>query len=313
MLSTRQNRISSRAQNWQRVLCCAVLAGLWLVSRAETARAQFRVEGPAPGAVQANPARAAGQREAGFEDVQFDPFLLGVVQHRTLQVRPEEAEAYYQLLDHVRKTDPARQLQAALANVKRFETQFRQQPGNARKGYSLFAEVLHHPENYTGDLLFMQGSVRKCLRHPPDPERPKDPPIYELWVFPYDSQHNPAVILCAELPPGFPVGGDILEAVDVAGYFFKIYGYRAQDTLRVAPMLVARKFTWRPRAKVERDPRWIYYVLTVGGILTALGLTAYGMRRGRSRSAEPLPETIDTNAFANLPVEGDRINPEFRE
>ncbi|MEI6324334.1 MAG: hypothetical protein WCO91_02665 [Gemmataceae bacterium] len=43
-----------------------------------------------------------------------------------------------------------------------------------------------------------------------------------------------------DLPKGMPVGGSVVATVEVTGYFFKVYGYRAQDGLRAAPMLLAK-------------------------------------------------------------------------
>ena len=62
----------------------------------------------------------------------------------------------------------------------------------------------------------------------------------------HQKQHNPAVIVTANLPPDFPLEAEILDRVQVTGCFFKRYVYGSQDTVRIAPLILAGTVSWEP-------------------------------------------------------------------
>jgi hypothetical protein len=261
---------------------------------------------PAPPRVPVKKAKveaAAGQKAEGEDDFEFDPLVFGRIKHRSLEFTEDEIDAFYRLLEHARKVDYARQVQVAHENVARHEALFRQQPKNARIKFSLFADVFTNPEDYTGELLFMTGYVRKLIKHPLDRDDPHPIQTYEAWMYTPDSQHNPVVIVFSELPPNMPVGGDLVESIDVAGYFFKIDGYHAQDLIRVAPMLLAKTIEWKPRIVAESTKERIIYFVVTGGFvfLMIVGFWWISNRSRRHLQAVVLePDDFDPSQLNSL-------------
>jgi hypothetical protein len=265
---------------------------------------------PGPARIPAKNAKAKveaapGQKAEGEDDFEFDPLVFGRIKHRSLEFTEDEIDAFYRLLEHARKVDYSRQVQVAHENVARHEAQFRQQPKNARIKFSLFADVFTNPEDYTGELLFMTGYVRKLIKHPLDPEDPHPIQTYEAWMYTPDSQHNPVVIVFSELPPNMPVGGDLVESIDVAGYFFKIDGYHAQDLIRVAPMLLAKTIEWKPRIVAESTKERIIYFVVTGGFvfLMIVGFWWISNRSRKHLQAVILePEDFDPSQLNSLAI-----------
>ncbi len=82
------------------------------------------------------------------------------------------------------------------------------------------------------------GPPRPVLRGQPR-ARPSGR-IYEAWVYSDENRAFPYVLTFEDPPPGLVVGPELLPQVRFDGYFLKLLGYRAGDTLRAAPMLVGR-------------------------------------------------------------------------
>ncbi len=288
---------------WICSLACLLTSPAWAQFTVDTQHVDLE-PGVAPRSGQKR--KTADERPILPTDVDIDPFWLGAIRHRSLGVREDESDAYYKVLDHARKTQYALQKQVAAANVARHEKVFHEQPGNQRRKFSLFADVFGHPEEYTGELLTLKGYVRKNLKHPVDPDDPKQEATYEAWLYTPDSQHNPVVVVYSDLPKGMPLGGSLVETVEVTGYFFKVYGYRAQDSLRAAPMLLAKTLEWTP--KVVRDTtmeRVVYFLITgalvVGLILVFWTLNKRQHARLSKKAAEP--EDFDPRDLQSLDLQ----------
>ena len=262
-----------------------------------------------PGAA---PVRGAQKKKRADErpilptDVDIDPFWLGTIKHRSLGVREVESDAYYKVLDHARKTKYDLQKEVAAANVARHEKTFREQPATARQKFSLFADLFGHPEEYTGELLTLRGYVRKNLKHPADADDPSQIPTYEAWLYTPDSQHNPVVVVYTDLPPGLPLGGNLVETVEVTGYFFKVYGYRAQDGLRAAPMLLAKTLDWTPKVVRDTTAERVVYFLITGTLVCGLVFVFWKLNRSQharlsKKAAEP--EDFDPRDLQRLDLE----------
>ena len=265
------------------------LTGVLIIFPSAIAWAQFEVDtkhsdiDPAGSRQGARKPGVADDKPISPTDVDVDPFWLGTIQHRSLGIRDVESDAYYKVLEHAKKTDISLQKKVAADNIARHEKQFRMQPATARMKFSLFADVFTHPEEYTGELLTLRGYVRKNLQHPADPEDPQQTATYEAWLYTPDSQHNPVVVVYSQLPKGMPLGGDLVETIEVTGYFFKVYGYRAQDGLRAAPMLLAKTLEWSPR--VVKDTTWerVIYFLVTGILVVGLIFVFWRVNRASHR------------------------------
>ncbi|MDB5336344.1 MAG: hypothetical protein JWN70_1963 [Planctomycetaceae bacterium] len=290
-----------------RILICALLC---LITSSLSAT-QFVLDAQnvdlEPGAAPARQKKkGADERPILPTDVDVDPFWLGTIKHRSLGVRDVESEAYYKVLDHARKTQYVLQKKVAAENVARHEKHFREQPETARRKFSLFTDVFTHPEEYTGELLTLKGYVRKNHKHPADADDPSQIPTYEAWLYTPDSQHNPVVVVYTDLPKGMPVGGSLVETVEVTGYFFKVYGYRAQDGLRAAPMLLAKTFDWTPKVVRDTTAERVVYFLITGALVCGLVFVFWKMnQRQHARLSKQAaePEDFDPRDLQSLDLE----------
>ncbi|MCP4783200.1 MAG: hypothetical protein GY878_06590 [Fuerstiella sp.] len=116
------------------------------------------------------------------------------------------------------------------------------------QSFQTYVDMFQFPDVWHGHLVTLQGHVRHMVTYPSD-ERFSDGrrrKLHELWLFTDDSQHNPAVIVTANLPPDFPLEAEILDRVQVTGCFFKRYVYGSQDTDRIAPLILAGTVSWEP-------------------------------------------------------------------
>jgi len=228
----------------------------------------------------------------------LDPELLAPVQHKTLGILDAERDPYYRVLQQARDADPARLRAAARRNIqqRRAEVpQFRDASG----AFPLFVDIFKNPEQWHGRLVTLRGHVRRVVSYPAGENAFGLTTLYEAWLYTEDSQTNPAVVVCSSIPEGMPTGDQMTEEASVTGYFFKIYGYRAQDTTRIAPLILAQRLEWHP---VEA-PSTTLFSMIVGGIVLAAVLAAIAWQwtaaqRDRARRAErhreELPQTLDS-------------------
>ena len=145
------------------------------------------------------------------------------------------------MTDEARATDMVRKADAKLmAEQKRHEA-YAADPSK----FPIFADVFVNPDRYLGKPVTMRGHVRRVMSYDADQDRFASPKLHELWLYTDDSQQNPAVVICSELPPDFPTGDGVVQGITVTGYFFKLYRYAADDANRAAPMLLAHKIEWQ--------------------------------------------------------------------
>ncbi len=106
--------------------------------------------------------------------------------------------------------------------------------------YNLFTD----PATYRGDVVRIDGRLRRLLRWKPPPEAAARGvnDLYEAWLFNDDAGYgNPFCAVFTELPPGLAPRDKFEPPVPVsfAGYFFKKFRYRAPDKKwRDAPLLI---------------------------------------------------------------------------
>ncbi|MEO2017288.1 MAG: hypothetical protein ABGZ53_23265 [Fuerstiella sp.] len=122
--------------------------------------------------------------------------------------------------------------------------QYREDP----QSFQTYVDMFQFPEVWHGHLVTLQGHVRHMVSYPGDERfsNGRRRQLHELWLFTDDSQHNPAVIVTANLPPDFPLEAEIVDRVQVTGCFFKRYVYGSQDTDRIAPLILAGTVSWEP-------------------------------------------------------------------
>jgi len=90
----------------------------------------------------------------------------------------------------------------------------------------------------------------------------------------------------------------VSEDVEITGFFFKRWAYKAEDSLRTAPTLLAKTVDWQQRSPpAGRGPINTASLLTILGLALILSLLAviYVYLRTRTRrpsrpSASHIPE-----------------------
>jgi hypothetical protein len=164
---------------------------------------------------------------------------------------------------------------------------------NAPERFPTFAHLFRsvessEPHRYTGRPVTLAGYIRKHVSYPADPENEYGVGwLHEVWLYPEDGDSNPVVVVSTSVPEGLPAGEKLLERAAVTGYFYKMWAYPARDTMRVAPMILARRVEWFPAQEAAAPPRWLIVSLWTAGALLAIAIVWAAWRRGRRRG---LPE-----------------------
>jgi hypothetical protein len=192
------------------------------------------------------PVRPAAEYFAGVK-----PELLQAVRDDTV-FRGAEHEAFFHLLETLHDTD-AKTLDAA------------------SRGPTAFVQLYQQPDEYRGKLVTIRGTVRgvfplQAARNDFGIER-----YYQTWIFPYDNASFPLVVYVLDLPQGFPVAERTQEEVELTGFFFKRWAYRAQDAIRSAPLLLAKTVRWESPPPAATQPVDLVFV---GGIVACALLIA---------------------------------------
>lgn len=208
---------------------------------------------------------------------------LDVIRDNTLE-RPEEREAFLRLLAILRQATPVQLQEASIGRIT-------------------YAQLQRQPNQYRGKLVTIQGTVRRVnSATAPKNDQGLDH-YFQLWIEPADAPSWPIVVVCLELPAGFPVGQQVSADVTITGFFFKRWAYMAQDQLRTAPALLARSVEWEGPSgpgstPPARPPLPWTSVLIVGAGTIAIGAWLVWHRRpsshrSKSSAADPDFRTLD--------------------
>lgn len=157
-----------------------------------------------------------------------------------------------------------------------------------------FGELFGQPRSFRGRLVSLRGTLHRVeyLSAPRNAYGLEG--YWQGWLEPADGPASPIVIQFLDAPAGMPTGLDIHETVHVVGYFLKRYAYQATDTVRVAPLVMAKRPVWRPRPgppDMARSPAaWMPAVLAVLTVLAVAGLWLWHKPRS------PGPHPVDVEA-----------------
>ena len=166
-----------------------------------------------------------------------------------------------------------------------------------------FTELFGQPRSFRGRAVRFKGTLRRLerLRAPAN-----DYDIVEYWqgwLEPAGGPPAPIVVQFLRLPAGMPEGLKINEPVEIVGYFFKRYAYKATDTIRRAPLVMAIEPTWTPRTPVEPGGTTLgtVAVVTMASLVAATALAMFIGNRGR-RSPPPAPPQDLDHALAGVDI-----------
>jgi hypothetical protein len=216
--------------------------------------------------------------------------------------RPEEHAAFLRLLQILQAT-PEEQLQAASLGAVAYAQLFSEPQHFRGRLVDIHGDVVQAawrdaPRRYLPQREFLApmvpGTVMPALWSAACDLTPTVPPEmmqalnygvrgwYELWLRPGGRGNFPVVIYVLQLPEGFPLGQQLRETVSLTGFFYRIWPYQAQDTLRIAPLVLARSLRWSAQAApVQAAPTALQWVLIVAGAaLFAVLVVVLVARRG---------------------------------
>jgi hypothetical protein len=183
--------------------------------------------------------------------------LLEDIENRQ-PIRPQEREAFYQILAGMKQTGPNQLVRMAESQLPAWQSRWQQEKDRITNGeqsrdrlplvnavleraaegkYSI-APLFNDADAQIGELLVVDGVCRRAVRvevgttsdgQPSDVERRFGiSAYYELEVFTEDSQNLPLVFCVLKLPPTFPTGDNIREPVRIAGFFFKTWRFQSR-------------------------------------------------------------------------------------
>lgn len=170
----------------------------------------------------------------------------------------------------------------------------------------LYKDPRNEPRKFRGQLVGIKGTVRRALAFDMDPNAYGLKRRYELWIFTDDSGKFPWVVELTSLPEGFPLGTEIQEKVETAGFFLKLWAYRAQDGFRSAPILLGHGLVWN-RTDLLRSQFDRQFGTIAFGFLGLFAILIAGMVWRWSREARPRSQRSSVRVYDRLdeiPVDG---------
>ena len=172
-----------------------------------------------------------------------------------------------------------------------------------------FSELFGQPRSFRGKPVRMRGTLRRLQRVAAPPNALEIDRYWQGWLDPEGGPPSPVVVYFLELPDTIKPGMRIIEPIEVVGYFFKRWAYQATDTIRTAPLLMARQpVPLAPPAK-PADTDITAVGLWTGGIIVMLGFVMWLRRRQprRPRASSPvsMPGAMLLACICSLPSHAD--------
>lgn len=185
----------------------------------------------------------------------IDPALLALVKDNSVGIRDSERDLYYFLLAKVRDTP-----------VETLEKSSRDDVA--------FAVLMNESSKFIGKLITIKAELRRLQPYPAGRNQHGVKQLYEAWLKTDDAGDNPYRVVCSRIPDGIPIGMEVEPGtvVRITGYYFKRYGYPAQEhRLHVAPLILAPDIHWiRSRDAGPRKPQdagIVPFILGLAGIM----------------------------------------------
>ncbi len=231
------------------------------------------------------------ERDAAAEEFQ-------ALTDRTLEVHPEEMNAYWRLFSWVQNQSLAGLSKRAVKDV-------------------VLNDFIQSPDDFRGRLVALELNVRRALRHPATKNRLGIKNIYEVTGFTTELQAWLYFGLTADLPKDMPVGSSVEEQVTFYGYFLKLQGYyragaKPDERPLEAPVLIGR-LVWHSAAAAEAKGEsfsQVFWAAIVGAALAVAGGVWLIVRflggpsaAGRGRTLRP-PPTVPIDQWLRTAAEG---------
>ncbi len=246
-------------------------------------------------------AQAADQERLATLQHRWERMALAAIEDDTVH-RPGESDAWFRLCDILNTTSSA---------------ELEKQPAEQVN----YVQMFKQPEQYRGKLVRFKGRVMQAKRIAAVDNVYGIEHQYILWIQPDGGPKSPIVVYALGLPPGFPEVTDakasggyvkMREDVEVTGYFFKRWAYRAQDGINTAPLVLAKVPVWIPSADLSTrgDPLPTTWAFMSWVLVSALfGVVVAVVAYARSRIASRAVTSFQTSPAAQREREQSLDNP----
>jgi hypothetical protein len=171
--------------------------------------------------------QTVAESEADFPGVRRD--YLSLVRDDTV-LQPRESDAWYHLFDLLTRTDKSKLQKNSIGQVTH-------------------VQLYNQPSAYRGWLVTISGRLRGAERLEATQNAFGVKEYFKLWIEMGNGANPPiAIAYVLELPEGLATGADMSEQVDLTGFHFKRLAYKAQDDIRLAPLIAAKTLDWTPQS-----------------------------------------------------------------
>jgi len=171
-----------------------------------------------------------------------------------------------------------------------------------------FGQLFQQSDLYRGKLVTIQGTIRRCVKLPPNSLDERAGNLWQLWVF-SGGQTSPIVVYSMHIPDDFPVGDEINETASLQAVYFKKWVYAAKGGTMTAPLLLARNVNWQAPAPIQKEITSLEIVVGVGCALVGAAVVVcfiWWNNRNRDSEVEKLVRQRNRKQFeenaADLPV-----------
>ncbi|MFT7643371.1 MAG: hypothetical protein ACI9G1_005136, partial [Pirellulaceae bacterium] len=199
----------------------------------------------------------------------LDEITLNRVRDNTIW-RASESYAWFRLLDRLRTAD--------------------NEDLRAQSEVTGFLPLYRQSKQYRGKLVTVRGQARMVYRVDAEENIYGLNHYYIIWLKPANGPNKPLVVYSLSLPDGFPLVAnkedsgamtELKENVEITGYFFKKWAYRAKDGINTAPLLVAKEPVWSnqdPFQSFEAPKLSLLVVSVVGCAVLAICIAVFVYR-----------------------------------
>jgi hypothetical protein len=219
----------------------------------------------------------------------IDEITLNRVRDNTIW-RSSESYAWFRLADRLRTADP---------DELRDKSEI-----------TGFLPLYRQSRQYRGKLVTVRGQARMVYRVDAEENIYGLTHYFIIWLKPANGPNKPLVIYALSLPEGFPHVAnkedagemtELKENMEITGFFFKKWAYRAKDGINTAPLLIAKEPIWSNKdafQSFEKPRTSIVAISVIGCAILGIGIATLVFRfsgGGKSSDENELPSVkLDT-------------------
>ena len=177
-----------------------------------------------------------------------------------------------------------------------------------------FVQLFRQTDEYRGKPVTIHGTAELVYEVAAPKNDLEIDHYFVIWLRPEDGSDAPIVAYVLELPSDFPhIGREhtrVEEAMTLTGFFFKRWAYGAQDGIRTAPLILAKRPEWEPAPPTftaDRPPRYFVVGGIVGVALLAVVLARWAYTSSNAQavpgySPKQVPTSTDFAAVAEREI-----------